>query len=380
MPSRDKAQRFIDNEAERSSKKRGPPKKRQRSNSYDEELEDVSDLGDEDTEEEESAESGQDEGSVQSGDEDNYMDRDMSNSMSSERRSHHDEDERSEEESDIQTPKQKIRRAKLRARIDSVSGDDEDDRDSHRSISLGESSTSRRASSEVTQRKIYTARLRRSTSPDTRPFEKTKFGDASRIFNWRPMAAEERILLTQRGGMIWQVAKPLLARMPEEERGSAAKLLKMLLSSLDAQLSKTPIPSTPIMPKSTAKGAFAGNADSALSRSRPVSSSLMNWVIETGGKIQRSDPEGADDDPDKTMVDDTLKGFEADIAILESMLLPEANEIVHLSSSLREQKKRVAGARVSFDEVKQNARKIDRDAEAASRRVSSQIICWKIIC
>ncbi|PWN36817.1 uncharacterized protein FA14DRAFT_7242 [Meira miltonrushii] len=371
MPSRGKANRFVDDEAGRSSEKRGRgrPKKRQYSNSYDEELEDVSDLGNEDTEEEsdQSEQSGEEEESGDSGeenedDEESELDDDMP-STSRKSRSRRHNDDQSEEESDIQTPKRGSRRTKLREMADSASDDDEDESNSRRSVSLDQSSTSRQ---EPSRKKVYPRRVRR-TKPKDREFSKLKFRNSNLLSKWRPLAKEERILVTQRGGMIWQVAKPLLARMPEYKRGPSAKLLKTLLSSVDAQLSKTPVPPTARMPKVAADN--AGNVDSALSQARPMTSSLMSWVAETGGKIQRSDREGTEDDPEKTMVDETLKGFEADIAILESLLVPEAKEVVQLMSSLTEQKKKFAETRTFFDEIKKDAGKIDSEAEAGSRGV-----------
>lgn len=366
MSSRGRARHFIDDEAGQSSERDRRPNKRQRSPLYDAELEDVSEIGDQDTEEgsEEDEDSGLED----------LMDRGVSTSMSPGLRSLHD-DEQSEEESVIQTPQRKARRAKLRAVADSASEEDQDERDSHHSISIDQSSISKPTPQKTDGRKkVYSQkkRVRRSTSPEERQFARVNFSHTARLHKWRPMAAEERILLTQRGGMIWQVAKPLLARIPEEKRGSTAKLLKMLMSSLDNRLSKTPIPSTTKMPKVATNS--AAHDDSALARSRPMLSSLMSWVAETGGRIQRSDREGEADDPDQTMVNETPKGFAADIAILESMLLPEANEVVQLMSSLKEQKKRMGEASKFFDEVKKNAHKIDREADSGSRKVSSVVM------
>lgn len=192
---------------------------------------------------------------------------------------------------------------------------------------------------------------------------------------WRHYAKQERDLICRRGGLIWQAARPLLEEMSATDRSAAATALREMTRSLDARMQTALVPGTIKLP-----GRLNGSTAMNEKDYRPTLSSLMSWVLSTGGTLPSYDDEDDDDDNDAAdfsrasnfaTTSEQPKGFEADKRVLEELLMPEINGLISLQRASEAQDRELELAKRELDRLQQASDLIENKSEAVRENLSA---------
>lgn len=201
-----------------------------------------------------------------------------------------------------------------------------------------------------TVQSVGTKRRRRTAEGNTK----------AQMKKWRRLAVEEKEAIVNEGGMVWRAARPLLASLSTKQRKEATDTLRSILDSVEMKLDKELVPRTTSMPHATR------NLTGAMSSSGSILGSVMSWQLERGARIIEDEEEDSDDEEKGGQVSVLeMGGFSSDIALLESLLLPEATETVTLNRAVEEQEKQLETTKAQLIELK-------ADRERRTKQLSSK--------
>ncbi|SOV03688.1 uncharacterized protein UDID_05487 [Ustilago sp. UG-2017a] len=194
-----------------------------------------------------------------------------------------------------------------------------------------------------------------ATVPGTRRWKaKNRKGwpsERERLRKWRRLSVEERECVTSEGGLIWRTAIPLLNSMPKNIRSMVADSLTRALNRIDGKLESGLVPPLPRIPQGTTSSLLTSSA--ASSARRDLASTMLSWRLEEEGALLRAE------NPESSRGIDTMSlGMNAEIMELEQMLLPEAEQIVELSKTLKHQSDQLELSQSDIVKLKRDRRLI----------------------
>ncbi|PWY98374.1 hypothetical protein BCV70DRAFT_202151 [Testicularia cyperi] len=169
-----------------------------------------------------------------------------------------------------------------------------------------------------------------------------------RLRKWRKLSLEERECVTSEGGLIWRTAIPLLNSMPKNVRSMVADSLARALNRIDGKLEAGLVPPLPRVP--TASGAR-----------RELASSMLSWRLEEEGSLLRAE----NADLTANIMNPTDLGMNAEIAELEQMLLPEAEQIIELNKTLQHQSDELTRTKSSISKLRKDRKAIKNSDSGA---------------
>lgn len=184
---------------------------------------------------------------------------------------------------------------------------------------------------------------------------------------WRRLAIEEKEALVNEGGMVWKAAKPLMANLPSKHQKEMTTLLRSALRNAEMKLDGVLVPPTIRMPHASRNVGIGAGLSSATSGS--IAGSVMSWQVERGAGLYE---EGEAEDRDEMALLE-LGGFSSDIAVLESLLLPEATETVSMTRAIEEQEKELELSKEQLVRLKADRESKKKEGEQAGSEVSSRI-------
>lgn len=181
---------------------------------------------------------------------------------------------------------------------------------------------------------------------------------------WRRLAVEEKELIMTEGGLIWHQARPILQGLRQKEQREAIGALKQILERIGPTLDATFVPQTASIPHAY-KNVAIGNGSNSFASGQSLLGSLMSWRMERGDNIydEENDIASELDRSDRSLANEA-RGYAADIALLETLLLPEAAEAVSLTKVLDEQAEQLEELRNRLETIKSSrAQSLGADAK-----------------
>jgi hypothetical protein len=181
---------------------------------------------------------------------------------------------------------------------------------------------------------------------------------------WRRLAIEEKEAITNEGGLVWRAAQPLLASLETRPRKEASNSIRSVLDSVEERLDKVLMPRTTHMPHASRNLA----SGSALSSSGSIIGSIMSWQVERGSRILNDEEDEEDEQGEVSLLE--MGGFSTDIALLETLLLPEATESVTMSRAVEEQERELETSKARLLELRADREKRQKEKDRRGSEVS----------
>jgi hypothetical protein len=186
---------------------------------------------------------------------------------------------------------------------------------------------------------------------------------------WRRLAIEEQEALVNEGGLVWKAAQPLMAELPSKSKKEFSSLLTAALRNAELKLNETLVPPTVRMPYAS-RNVGLGAASMASATCGTITGSVMSWQVEKGLKLLGE--EESEERDEVALLE--LGGFSSDIAVLESLLLPEATETVSMTQAIDEQERELEVSKEQLIRLKADRESKKREGEDTASEVSSWIV------
>lgn len=196
-------------------------------------------------------------------------------------------------------------------------------------------------------------------------------GPKWQLKKWRRVAPEERDAVTGEGGLVWREAQHILNEHSRKDQDVLKLLLQRALSRTDASLTKERIPREPRLPTSVVSAAAGGwGAATNAAVAGGGESSLVAWKMEEQGDLAGLF-DGDDDRENK------VNGFDGEIADMERVLLPEAEQTAHLFSAREQQDRVITRLRAVRDRLR---RELDDTGQASGSELNVRGGLLSIVC
>ncbi|UZJ52280.1 hypothetical protein CBS101457_001600 [Exobasidium rhododendri] len=189
---------------------------------------------------------------------------------------------------------------------------------------------------------------------------------------WRRLAIEEKESLVNEGGLVWKAAQPMMAKLSAKGKKDLSSLLTSALRRAEVKLNETLVPPTVKMPHASRNvGLGAGMASASYGS---ITGSVMSWQVERGDRLG----EGEAEDRDEVALLE-LGGFSSDIAVLESLLLPEAMETVSMTQAIDEQERELETSKKQLLLLKADRESRKEEGEEAASELHSRLKRAKLV-
>lgn len=191
----------------------------------------------------------------------------------------------------------------------------------------------------------------------------------SEMKKWRRLAIEEKEAIVNEGGIVWRAAQPLMSTLPTKAKKEMTALLTSALRNAEANLNNALVPPTIRMPHASRNVGLGAGLASTTSGS--IAGSIMSWQVERGERLVEE--EGNDEERDEVALLE-LGGFSSDIALLESLLLPEASETVSMTRAIEEQERELEVSKEQLVRLKEDRESRKREGERTGSEVSNHML------
>lgn len=190
-------------------------------------------------------------------------------------------------------------------------------------------------------------------------------GPKWQLKRWRRVTPEERDAVVGEGGLVWREARHILNEHTRREQDMLKALIQRAMAKTDAALAKERIPREPRLPPAVVSAAAGGwGAATSAAVAGGGESSLVAWKMEEQGDLA-----GLFDGDEERY--DKANGFDGEIADMERVLLPEAEQTAHLFSA-REQQDQVI---TRLEAVRDRLRKDSQAVRGEDTAVTGHSVC-----